>query len=101
MSEVSNQAGSLSEAYQAFLRSKVKMAKSYGVTVEASEISERLKPHQRAMVKWLVEGGRRACFAAFGLGTELSARYFCDAAHYCKAASEQMAMPELFDIATQ
>jgi hypothetical protein len=37
----------------------------------------------------------------FGLGTELSARYFCDAAHYCKAASEQMAMPELFDIATQ
>jgi DNA modification methylase len=37
----------------------------------------------------------------FGVGTELSARYFCDAAHYCKAASEQMAMPELFDIATQ
>jgi hypothetical protein len=68
VSEVGNKAGCLSEAYEAFLRSKVKMAKSYGVTVEESEISERLKPHQRAMVKWLVEGGRRACFAAFGLG---------------------------------
>lgn len=58
----------MSTTYQEFLKSKVKLAQSYGVTLDDAEISTLLKPHQRAMVKWLVEGGRRACFAAFGLG---------------------------------
>jgi superfamily II DNA or RNA helicase len=30
-----------------------------------------LKPHQAALVRWAVEGGRRAIFAAFGLGKSL------------------------------
>ncbi len=31
------------------------------------EINPKLKPHNKLMVKWLVEGGKRACFASFGL----------------------------------
>lgn len=31
-----------------------------------------------------------------GLGTELSPRYFADAAHWCQAAEREMAIPDLF-----
>jgi hypothetical protein len=33
-----------------------------------------------------------------GLGTELSHRYFIDAAAYCAAAEREMAMPDLFSV---
>lgn len=56
------------DAYADFLRSKVKLAESFGFDVSESEVSPRLKPHQRALVRWLVQGGRRGLFAAFGLG---------------------------------
>jgi len=54
--------------YQEFLKAKVRMAESWGFEIEASEVNPILKPHQTAMVQWMVAGGRRACFAAFGLG---------------------------------
>lgn len=54
--------------YEAFLRAKVKMAERLGFDVLDEAINPRLKPHQRATVRWLVAGGRRACFLAFGLG---------------------------------
>lgn len=57
--------------YQQFIKSKVKMASRQGVDVEAGEVNTRLKPHQQAIVKWMVQGGRRACFAAFGLGKSI------------------------------
>jgi len=53
--------------YQEFIKNKVRFAQSYGHTVELSDINPNLKPHNKLMVKWLVEGGRRACFANFGL----------------------------------
>jgi DNA modification methylase len=53
--------------YDKFLRNKVKLATKGGFDLEIDEISHHLKPHNRIMVKWLVEGGRRACFASFGL----------------------------------
>lgn len=55
-------------SYQAFLKSKVKLAQQQGVPIEPGEINPRLKPHQRAAVTWNVRGGRRADFLAFGLG---------------------------------
>jgi DNA modification methylase len=58
----------MSTDYDQFLRSKVKLAESWGFEVPVAAVSERIKPHARAIVKWLVGGGRRACFAAFGLG---------------------------------
>lgn len=54
--------------YSDFLRAKVVMAEPLGFDIDDSEINPILKPHQRAIVKWAVRGGRRAIFAAFGLG---------------------------------
>jgi len=54
--------------YQDFLNAKIAEAKQIGFDVPESAISDRLKPHQKAIVQWMVSGGRRACFAAFGLG---------------------------------
>ena len=54
--------------YDAFLGRKVCVAKSHGFDVAPEEIHPLLRDHQRALVRWMVAGGRRACFAAFGLG---------------------------------
>lgn len=54
--------------YQDFLNAKIAEAKQIGFDVAEADISDRLKPHQKAIVQWMVSGGRRACFAAFGLG---------------------------------
>lgn len=59
------------DPYRAFLESKVRMAPTYGAGAEGLHVSPILKPHQAAIVRWMVEGGRRACFAAFGLGKTL------------------------------
>lgn len=57
------------KTYTEFLESKVRMAESFGFEVpDESAINAKLKPHQLAIVQWMVAGGRRACFAAFGLG---------------------------------
>lgn len=57
--------------YRAFLEAKVRMAPTYGSGADGLHVSPILKPHQAAIVRWMVEGGRRACFAAFGLGKTL------------------------------
>lgn len=54
--------------YDDFLKSKVKLAKREGLAVETGQINAKLKPHQCACVEWMVQGGRRALFASFGLG---------------------------------
>ena len=58
----------MTDAYQAFLEAKAPVAVDRGVSIAVGEINPILKPHQAAIVRWMVEGGRRACFAAFGLG---------------------------------
>lgn len=55
-------------AYRDFLKAKACIAHQDGLEVDDAEINPILKPHQRAMVRWMVRGGRRACFASFGLG---------------------------------
>ena len=54
--------------YNEFLAEKVNFDTACGFEVAADEVHEILKPHQREIVQWAVEGGRRAIFAAFGLG---------------------------------
>ncbi|WP_303815373.1 hypothetical protein [Selenomonas ruminantium] len=54
--------------YNDFLKSKMVIAPKSGLTISRDEISDTLKPHQRDAVYWAVTGGRRAIFAAFGLG---------------------------------
>lgn len=56
------------DGYEEFLRAKVKLAEQFGFDVSDEDVNPILKPHQRAIVRWLVRMGRAACFAAFGLG---------------------------------
>lgn len=63
--------------YQAFLAAKAPMAQPEGLPCSLDEIptqlttGDEIKPHQRAIVRWAIEGGRRALFEAFGLGKSI------------------------------
>lgn len=57
--------------YKKFLESKIVVAEEFGIKVNDSELSEILMPHQKVIVKWAMEGGRRAIFANFGLGKSI------------------------------
>ena len=54
--------------YKEFLAAKIKLARQNGASIARGEISPMLKGHQRDAVGWALAGGRRAIFAAFGLG---------------------------------
>jgi hypothetical protein len=49
------------------LRAKVAQATSHGFEVDPAELNPQLKEFTRAMVRWMLAGGRRALFASFGL----------------------------------
>ena len=53
--------------YSEFLKSKIRISENQGFEVDIDEINPNIKPHNKLMVKWMVEGGKRACFASFGL----------------------------------
>lgn len=55
-------------AYLDFLRDKVAFDRTHGFDIDPADIHPALKPHQRDIVHWAITGGRRAIFAAFGLG---------------------------------
>ena len=61
----------MSVSYQEFLTSKIARAVDNGFAVAPGEINALLKPHQRDIVQWAVQGGQRAIFAAFGLGKSM------------------------------
>lgn len=54
--------------YQEFCAAKASVSGKSGFQVAAADIHPMLKPHQRDIVRWALDGGRRAIFAAFGLG---------------------------------
>ncbi|WP_036383990.1 DNA methyltransferase [Muricauda sp. MAR_2010_75] len=54
--------------YVDFLESKIIAAQDFGFPLRQKQLSKALFDHQKAIVPWMVEGGRRACFASFGLG---------------------------------
>jgi hypothetical protein len=54
--------------YEEFLGQKVAFERSFGFKVNPFDIHPILLPHQRDIVQWAVQGGRRAIFAKFGLG---------------------------------
>lgn len=63
--------------YRKFLESKIDIAPEAGLYADAAEISPALKPHQRDSVQWALAGGRRALFAAFGLGKTVMQLEWC------------------------
>lgn len=58
----------MTPTYDDFLREKVNFSRSFGFEVAEAAVNPLLKPHQRDIVRWALAGGRRAIFAAFGLG---------------------------------
>jgi hypothetical protein len=56
------------ESYRQFVKAKATLAKEHGLEIKPGDVNPLLKPHQVASVLWAVRGGRRAIFAAFGLG---------------------------------
>ena len=54
--------------YQDFLKRKVPTAKEQGLSFDRGALNPILKPHQALIADWMIQGGRRACFASFGLG---------------------------------
>ena len=54
--------------YATFLERKIVVAESFGFTPNPNFIPSILFPHQRDIINWCIEGGRRAIFASFGLG---------------------------------
>jgi DNA modification methylase len=54
--------------YDAFLAAKACVAIPDGLDMQEIQVSDMLKPHQDAITRWAVSGGRRAIFASFGLG---------------------------------
>lgn len=65
------------ENYRSFLEAKMPAAPLAGLPCTLNEVPTHLldgrpvKDHQRHIVRWAVEGGRRAIFAAFGLGKSI------------------------------
>jgi hypothetical protein len=59
---------SAAPSYLDFVRAKAVKAPELGLPVAAGAVNAILHRHQPVLVKWLVEGGRRALFANFGLG---------------------------------
>ncbi|MGI6252113.1 MAG: DNA methyltransferase [Aminivibrio sp.] len=68
-------------AYRHFVREKFKLAAQSGVPCDPGEINPILKPHQRDIVRWAVEGGQRAIFASFGLGKTMMQLEICRILH--------------------
>ena len=73
-----------SETYRSFLEAKMPAAPLAGLPCTLDEIPTHLrdgrplKDHQRHIVRWAVEGGRRALFEAFGLGKSIQQLLICD-----------------------
>lgn len=59
------------QQYMKFVEGKIIQTPSFGTEIDKSLIHSILKPHQADIVHWGIEGGRRAIFAAFGLGKTL------------------------------
>lgn len=58
----------MKKSYDDFLKSKVMIAEKFGMDTSKIKFSKKLFPHQRDIVNFCLEGGRRAIFASFGLG---------------------------------
>lgn len=89
--------------YEQFLQDKVVISADAGLVIEPGDINPILKDHQKQIVQWMVKGGKRACFAAFGLGKSVIQ---LEAVRLVRervgglaliAMERDMSMPSLFD----
>jgi len=70
--------------YRAFLEAKIPLAMPAGLPCSLDDVPDVLadgrpmKPHIRHIVRWAVEGGRRALFESFGLHKTMQQLLICD-----------------------
>lgn len=79
--------------YLKFLKSKIQIASESGFVIAPEQVNPILKPHQRDAVVWAVRGGRRAIFAAFGLGKTLQQLEFCRIVTECMGGKALIVLP--------
>jgi hypothetical protein len=53
--------------YMEFLKSKMAIAKDTGFEISKDKLNPALMEHQKDIVQWALNGGKRAVFASFGL----------------------------------
>ncbi len=53
--------------YAEFIKKKVISSVDEGYRVNPEDLNPLLKPHARDIALWMIRGGKRACFASFGL----------------------------------
>jgi DNA modification methylase len=58
-------------SYEQFVAAKTTYDSHHGFDVDPGDVHPLLKAHQADLVRWAVAGGRRAVFAAFGLGKSM------------------------------
>lgn len=68
---IANNTGVAGDAYTKFLQNKIVVAEDFGFDPNNTYMPSILFPHQRDIVEWCIEGGRRAIFASFGLGKSM------------------------------
>lgn len=89
----------MGDDYAAFLTGKVDFDTRCGFEVAPDEVHPALLPHQRDVVRWAVEGGRRALFEAFGLGKSIQQLEIMRLIlAYLEAEDRKADMPSLFDV---
>ena len=70
--------------YRSFLEAKIKISAPAGLPCSLTDVPTHLadgrpiRDHQRHLVRWAVEGGQRAIFAAFGLGKSIMQLLVCE-----------------------
>jgi hypothetical protein len=78
--------------YEEFLGQKVAFERSFGFKVNPFDIHPILLPHQRDIVQWAVQGGRR------GRAVELNPTSYRDAVVYQREMDRAGETPSLFDM---
>ncbi|ANW67622.1 DNA methylase N-4 [Mycobacterium sp. djl-10] len=84
------------KAYTEFLADKVRFDSTFGFEVSADDVHPILKPHQRDIVRWAVQGGRRAIFASFGLGKSVMQLEILRLTLKCRTEADNSAASERY-----
>lgn len=86
--------------YRTFIEGKIAFDSRQGFDVADADIHPILKPHQRDIVRWACAGGRRAIFAAFGLGKSVMQLEILRLTLAQRRQDAEASVPSLFDTLT-
>lgn len=79
--------------YQDFIQNKIPSAPALGINIAKDDLNAALYPHQRDITHWSLNGGRRAVFAAFGLGKTYIQLEWCRQIKYNQGGKQLIIAP--------